>query len=552
MKANDLLYIIGEAADEHIQDAKNGKKIVMPQWAKWASAIAACLVLAIGIGGLLLLRKGGNSTPGSEAGGSGHDGGSVFMSYAGPVFPLTLREKNAAISAQRNITMDFAPWVPIWISNEEEAASRTKLTEQERQDVLNMYNEWYPEGGRYQSSRNILVTDSYTLTNEDMQDQTVRILYPFASSLNYLSKKRPTLTLDDDVLETALHAGSYAGGFEGAWENWEETHENPGSLNLARFESWEGYRDLLSDGSYLQRALSDFVDLSHIPVTVYELTDAWGPEKNHRNGITNPTIRIMFELDYAQTKILSYGFNQGLYDREHGIMGKGFSIRQPGEIGYDVPYYLIVIGKDIKNINYQGFATGGWDTEKTVETGVTITRTESNLEAALRSVASCQYQNLIDAGNYFDESPAYGFEMYFGLMKEHLMAYGLLAENGAERYDDGMIENLDVVGVDRVFWLEAEITIPAGKSVKLNAVFEKEPSFDFYCSASENKGICGYDLVSQLGSNLTFTGQTAKLEDRGQIEIVRQNFGFDITRGITEVQLTEPHYYLEVKSAGKE
>ena len=552
MKANDLLCIIGEAADEHIQDAKNVKKMRMPQWAKWFSVIAACLVLAIGIGGFLLTRKGGISSPGSETGGSGHDGGSTFMSYAGPVFPLTLREENAAISARRNITMDFAPWIPIWISNEEEAASRTELTEEERQDVLNSYNRCYPEGGRYQSSRNILVTDSYTLTNNDTQDQTVCVLYPFVSSLNYLSKKRPTLTLNGEVLETTLHAGSYAGGFEGAWENWDETHENPGSLNLARFESWEGYRGLLSDGSYLQRALSDFVDFSHIPVTVYEITDAWGPERNDDAGIPNPTIRIMFELDFSQTKILSYGFNQGLYDREQGIMGKGFSISQPGERGYGVPCYIIVIGKDIHNISYQGFATGGWDTKKTVETGVTITRTESNLEAALRLAARYQYQDLTDAGNYFDEAPDYGFELYFGLMKEHLMAYGILAENGAERYADGMIENLDVTGVDRVFWLEAEITIPAGKSVKMDAVFEKEPSFDFYCNASENKGICGYDLVCELGSNLTFTGQTAKLEDRGQIEIVRQNFGFDLSRGITEVKLTEPHYYLEVKSAGKD
>lgn len=38
----------------------------------------------------------------------------------------------------------------------------------------------------------------------------------------------------------------------------------------------------------------------------------------------------------------------------------------------------------------------------------------------------------------------------------------------------------------------------------------------------------GYDMVTGLGSNLIFTRQTASLEDRGQIEIVRQNFGFDI------------------------
>ena len=64
----------------------------------------------------------------------------------------------------------------------------------------------------------------------------------------------------------------------------------------------------------------------------------------------------------------------------------------------------------------------------------------------------------------------------------------------------------------------------------------------------------GYDMVTGLGSNLIFTGQTASLEDRGQIEIVRQNFGFDIENGIDEVELDmeEPHYYLEVRAIDTE
>ena len=51
----------------------------------------------------------------------------------------------------------------------------------------------------------------------------------------------------------------------------------------------------------------------------------------------------------------------------------------------------------------------------------------------------------------------------------------------------------------------------------------------------------GYDMVTGLGSNLIFTRQTASLEDRGQIEIVRQNFGFDIENGVNEVELDRYH-----------
>ena len=544
MKSDELLDAIGEAKDEYVQDVRNAKVKKIPGWAKWTSAIAACLVLTIGVS-LFFGGMGGNA----GAGGSGHEDGSTFMSYAGPVFPLTLREENAAISADRTVTMDFAPWVPVWISNEEEAASRTNLTEAEKQDVLDTYNEWYPEGGRYQSSGHILVSDTYTLSNQSTEDQTIRILYPFASSLNGLSENRPTITINEEAINTELHAGSYAGTFQGAWENWAETHENPGSLNLQYIESWEGYEALLSDGSYLERALGDYPDLSHIPVIVYKFTDAWGPAEDDDAGIPNPSIRIMFEMDYDKTNVLSYGFHSGSNDRENGIMGRGFSIREEGERWYGNPYYLIVIGDDVQNMTSQGYVTGGWDTKNEVESGVTITRTESDLESALREAASFYYGEMTDVQNYVETDPEYGFEMYYGLLKEHLLAYGVLSEKEIDRYASGWIEELDIVGVDRVFWLEAEITIPAGESVTLTAAFEKEPSFDFTCADTANKGISGYDMVTALGSNLLFTQQTACLEDRGQIEIVRQNFGFDLENGIKEVKLdlTVPHYYLEVK-----
>ena len=130
MKSDELLDAIGEAKDEYVQDVRNAKVKKMPGWAKWTSAIAACLVLALGIN-FVFSNMGGMASP--EAGGSGHEEGSVFMSYAGPVFPLTLLEENEHICAERNITLDFAPWVPVWISNEQEAASLIHRRQRSRQ-----------------------------------------------------------------------------------------------------------------------------------------------------------------------------------------------------------------------------------------------------------------------------------------------------------------------------------------------------------------------------------------------------------------------------------
>ena len=54
MKTNDLLDIIGEANDEFIHDAKANQKpktVRFPNWAKWSSAIAACLCIVL-LGGM--------------------------------------------------------------------------------------------------------------------------------------------------------------------------------------------------------------------------------------------------------------------------------------------------------------------------------------------------------------------------------------------------------------------------------------------------------------------------------------------------------------------
>jgi hypothetical protein len=145
------------------------------------------------------------------------------------------------------------------------------------------------------------------------------------------------------------------------------------------------------------------------------------------------------------------------------------------------------------------------------------------------------------------------FELYYGTFCDYLTTVGPLAEDGAERYSAGFLWDTEFDGVNRVFYLEAEVTIPAGESVTLSAQLQKSASYDFYCSGSGNRGVCGYDMVTELGSNLNCTEQRATLLDRGQIEIVRQNFGFDLEKGVTTVTLDPEaeHYYLEVKRAGE-
>lgn len=520
-------------------------------WLKWGS-IAAAVVLVLGAGGWWTLshwRLGASS-----AGCGGHeDGSTVFMSYAGPVFPLTALDGGEGVTAERRLTYDFSPWIKTWWSNEDEAASRTWLTDEERQEVLNDYNEWFPEGGHYVSSTDLLVTDAYSLQNPTAEDKTVKLLYPFVSSLRELEEDVPTLTADGEKLDTVLHAGGYSGGFEAPGGS-----DDTGLLlNLARLNSWEQYKALLSDGRYLDAALGEYPDLSAIPVIVYKFTDAYGPERDDKAGHPNPTIRAGFDLDYDRTTVLTYGFNGGSRDWERGRMIREFSIPQSGWRDYGDPNFLFILGNDIQNLTTGGYVTGGSDpnTKKLDDGswGVDVERYETDLESALRETAELMYgiDRWFEDGDGTIRRP--DFDLYFGLMKEFLYSYGPLSADGPVRYGTGMLEELDFLNVDRVFYLEAEVTVPAGSSVTLTAEMTKEASYDYYCAHTENQDIYGYDMVTKLGSSLDFTSQTAKTLHTDGLEIVRQNYGFDWANGVNEVELDQSveHYYLEVRRAAE-
>ena len=555
MKAERLFRILGLVDESLIEEAVSASSPAAAQRRHpWRRLLAAAACLAVICGGAYLagtLRMGGRA----GAGGSGHSEASTFMSYAGPVFPLTTAEETSSITAERNITLDFAPWIPAWLSNEEMLSGRTWLTEAERQEALAQYDKLYPEGGRWRSSDDILVTDAYTLANPSQEDQTVTLLYPFATSLNDLGRLTPTLTLDGSELETALHVGAYSGGFEGVWDG-TIVGDPEGSVNLDYADSWEDYKNLLSDGTYLANALGVGPDVSGIPVTVYKFTDPYGPLKDEEAGVPNPSLQVGFDLDYSRTAVLTWGFDSGNFDRENGTMIQGFSIPQPGERGYGEDVYcLLVLGEDIQNMTTGGYVTGGADpdTEPLEGCGVTVERYESDLDTMLREILAPVWQELRQ--NTYEQDGAeldVDFETWYRAVLEYLLAYGILSPSGAERYGAGWLEDIvsDVDTIDRVCWLEAEITIPAGDSVTLSASMTKEASYDFYCAHTENQGVKGYDLVTALGSTLDFTGQTASLLNTENIEIVRQNFGFDLEAGITEVALdpAEPHYYLEIRA----
>ena len=132
------------------------------------------------------------------------------------------------------------------------------------------------------------------------------------------------------------------------------------------------------------------------------------------------------------------------------------------------------------------------------------------------------------------------------------MAARILAPKAEMQYNGYVLEELFSYATvaQRVVWSTGEVSIPAGESVTITACYPKKPSYDFACTADAGRqDLRGWDLGTRLGSNLAFGKITARLENCQHLELAGQNFGFELAKGVTQVEL-EPetdYYYMEVR-----
>lgn len=525
MSGERLFRILGLVDDDLIEEADAAssagasKRRAPPRRILGA---AACLAVICGLGiwfhsgsggmnGELIGGADGTAPGSSGSGGSGHDGGTVFASYAGPAFPLTAEEAPEGLTAERALAWDFAPGA-------------------------------YADGEPRQWGAQ--VTDAYILSNSTEEDITLAALYPFAGSFDALAQIRPSVTVDGAEAETALCAGPFSGGLQDT----EGRRDPPGeeAWNLYYLNSWEDYRTLLQSGSYQAQALADYPTLD-TPVTVYQFTDFAAPHEQYQAA----TQAVSFTIDESATEILSFGFNGCSWDESTGY--RRYSYFVPDGIRREPETKaLIVLGDDIGDYTLQGYKDGGCEAGEEIDgVSCTVVRRETTLDEVLDLL--CReyrtfYSRTAGQENVFDTLP---FEMYRGAVSEFMLQYTALSGAPRQRYSDGRLDEIlqETLFLQRVLYLRFSVTVPAGESVTVSCSLWKAPSYDFHCSGSENAGLQGYDLVARLGSSLSFTRQSAALENTEDIEIVRQNLGFDLQNGVTSVELDPDleHFYLEIR-----
>lgn len=531
LKPNEKLYdAITEIDDAYIEKAENydfsKEKFTFKKRHIALIASAACLCLVIGtVVGVLL---------GGRSGGSGaHEYGSAYMSYNGPVFPLTSTSDVAGIEVTRHTNWDFSPYI-----------SET-ITQEMHPDIPENTETYTYE--RYQTES--IVSENYVLTNTTEEEITLSLLYPFAGRFSDPIASVPQISIDGTEIETTFIAGKYSGSYAPAWGD-EESEE---LVNLYEPAFWTDYKALLSDGTYLLESMMDFPSLD-IPIIVYEYSNLTytGEEE-----ATNPTFTVHYKHDSNKSTISGWGWNAGGWEAD----GTGYygcsRVYVPGgnDIDKGATAYFIVIGEDIESLTTTGYVNTGCDDGNELN-GVTydFQKYETTLENFLLEVCLAEYADDIEfvAGiDYSEEIHIQSMitqKMVLGYIAQLMYDHGILSDDSVERYDTGWLEDYvyEFSNMQRVLYLSFDVTIPANSSITIDTTMTKDASIDYI---GENKERNGYDMVTTLASPFTFTKQTASISNFDAIEILDQNFGFDLENGITEVELdlVEEHYWMDIK-----
>lgn len=412
-------------------------------------------------------------------------GATDFMSYAGPVFPLTLAQAEPALSADRELLLDCAPYA------EENTAA-------------------------------ITVADRYTIRNDSGEDCTVTVLYPFVSSLSDLDSLRPSLTADGAAARSTLYPGAFPGWFGPASAEPELAEER---WNIRHAESWTEYQTLLT-GSYQADALAPKT-LPEQTVYVYSFTASGETTANAA------TLAITVDADPEKTTILTYGINGYGQNEATGQPQYSYFTRAHNQ----ALHLLVVLGQDLTGCTMQGYTDGSCEQGKELDSlKGTVTRTEMPLAELLRQTATAQLG--ADASGDAAERLA-------AAAADLLTQYGVCSAAPAERYSDGMLDAVlqDAEVFQRVCYAAAEITIPAGGTVCVEAVSRKPHSFDFF--GFYNEMVDGYGVMT-TGSVLTLQNQTARLDTHGLVTIYGQNFEFDGQGSAVPLLADTEYYYLNL------
>lgn len=517
-----------DSGEEAIKAPRKAKNKTFP-WRKIGGIVALFLLV---LASILLLkdRLGGGFHqefwPPSKG---SNDEFSAFMNYEGPVLPLMIGSENQDldIHAHRKLVYDF-----------------------------------YPVNNTNPNVQTVFLKDQYLIKTSG-QENKIKVLYPFVSSVDDMYYAYPRIEQDGRVLEAKLYYGNYMGDFVSTKDEMDPSE----TLNLRDAASWEEYKKILDEKSYLKASYSSPPDIRDLPVTVYSFSKSYSKESAEGEA---PTLVAGIKINRNKSTVLSLGFDGFAKLDDSGEEFYQYSIPKENEASFtEDKHYLMIVGEDSASIKVETQSIGGWDgyqkkssklRNNLKNAGADLERKEMSLDDALDLMLPILFdrykENQIARErdlsywklNHHGLSPySLSYDDFKALYTKELFATGALSKKPMMRYEDGNLDSMDVTNTKRIIFAEVEMELEKNKTIDLTISSYKKGSYDFYGPRYKEK-IYGYDILTGLDSSIALDKYEVEMIDYGKVAPVKQNFAFDLDKDLRKVTLSKdiPHYFMEV------
>lgn len=357
------------------------------------------------------------------------------------------------------------------------------------------------------------ITDTYILTNTTGENRTLELVYGFQGQFIDYAEEFPTITVNGETIPAALYPSV-----------------DPESLvwNANHFEK---YSEVLRENDFMTIALSA-PEIPEQTVTAYHFTDL----AYHGDLVAAyPMLTVTFST--AEDTVLWTNMVDSIgTDDETGRHHLMFRVDR-GEA------WIFAVGGTLNDLEFGGNRDYNIDDKSAIEVEYRMEVFETDFASVLTRFAR-EYNFWEIEGNTYYPNP--------GFVTPEILVNGTIKQMGEKDW----VENAHnvrtfsghfhkIITDHRMMYLVFPVEIPAGQTVTVEASYVQEPSYDI---SGPKKYREGYEMATKLGSDLNFTDLGASLSNTARIEIGKQNFGFDLEQGITDVilDLNVERYYLEV------
>ncbi|MBQ8198984.1 MAG: hypothetical protein IJZ76_06125 [Lachnospiraceae bacterium] len=549
MRKEDLFQAIGEIDDTLI--AKSGKRAKRKNKAMFRTVLATAACLAVLFGATFAANQAGllkpvqpsteqtqpgshgiPGTPGEDVGtglddpdvpyigpsiiDGGCDGdeeidieytrGMVANEYEafvefnpGPLMPVTLAQANSSVTAQRDMTYDFS--------------NVTK-----------------------KSDGFVAIRDSYEFTNSSDEDQTVTLLYPYQGTIYEMNNgSKPEVTVNGEKVSADMQTGAYYG------------KDSCGYEQLLSFAHSTDEMDcIIGDVASHADAKSVDEELWNKNVLVYEFSDV--------KCVGDPTEYGAYVAKFKVDDYKNVYFQDiGGVTYYEGYLYVGFYVEDV--MNGDTPKIIFLNGKEPTDYSEQGYSCMEFFEQYEVD-GISASMTKREMTFGKVFEEVMESNRVAEQWGEERELSAQEQQLFEGFAAQ--IVSDVVARNAKDgEYDDmsayfsNSLSDMAYYAYTgtTLFLVKNEVTIPAGESIRVEYEYLKQGMHELTCPEPNFFDCYGYDNAINMGTNMTFTKQVANIAEKGNIEIVDQNYQFDLEAGVKSVELAldAERYYMIVR-----